>query len=249
MLVDGGRRDAGPKLSSYLKGQGITSIDVLVSTHPHADHIGGLLTILKEFPVKRVVDGGIAHPSQTYESYLTLIDQLDIPYVVGEAGQAIDLGPGVKVEVLAPPASRNKGGVNENSIVLKVTYGRVSFLLMGDAGIPEEEQLMSSGYDLKSDVYKVPHHGSPHSASAYFILKVRPEVSVIEVGQNNYGHPAPKALAILNDTGSVIYRTDLNGNIVVTSDGNSFTVTPQYETPASGKLLCAPANSGMRCSA
>jgi competence protein ComEC len=249
MLVDGGRRDAGPKLASYLKGQGITSIDVMVSTHPHADHIGGLLTILNEFPVKHVVDSGIAHPSQTYESYLTLIDQLNIPYTVGEAGQAIDISPGVKVEVLAPPASRNKGGVNENSIVLKVTRGNVSFLLMGDAGIPEEQQLMSSGYDLKSDVYKVPHHGSPYSASPPFISKVKPEVSVIEVGQNNYGHPAPKALAILENAGSAIYRTDLNGNIVVATDGNSFTVTPQYEAPTSGKLLCSPTNSGMRCTA
>lgn len=249
MLVDGGRRDAGPKLASYLKSQGVTTIDVMVSTHPHADHIGGLLTILKEFPVKRVVDSGIAHPSQTYESYLTLIDQLNIPYTVGEAGQAIDLSPGVKVEVLAPPASRNKGGVNENSIVLKVTRGNVSFLLMGDAGIPEEKQLMSSGHDLKSDVYKVPHHGSPHSASAPFISKVKPEVSVIEVGQNNYGHPAPKALAVLANAGSAIYRTDLNGNIVVATDGNCFTVTPQYEAPTSGKLLCSPTNSGMRCTA
>jgi len=249
MLVDGGRRDAGPRLSSYLKSQGVASIDVLVSTHPHADHIGGLLTILKEFPVKRVVDSGIAHPSQTYESYLTLIDQQNIPYTVGEAGQAIDLAPGVKVEVLAPPAARNSGGVNENSIVLKVTSGGVSFLLMGDAGIPEEMQLMSSGYDLKSDVYKVPHHGSPFSSSVSFISKVRPEVSVIEVGQNNYGHPAPGALAVLEDAGSIVYRTDLNGNVVVTTDGNSFTVTPQYATPSSGELLCARANSGMRCSA
>ncbi len=249
MLVDGGRRDAGPKLASYLKSQGVTSIDVMVSTHPHADHIGGLLTILKEFPVKRVVDSGIAHPSQTYESYLNLIDQLNIPYKVGEAGQTIDLGPMVKVEVLAPPSPRNEGGINENSIVLKVTHGNVTFLLMGDAGIPEERYLMSSGYGLRSDVYKVPHHGSSHSASESFISKVKPEVSVIEVGQNNYGHPAPKALEVLQDAGSVIYRTDLNGNIVVTSDGNSFTVTPQYDTPSSGKLLCAPANSGMRCTA
>lgn len=248
MLVDGGRSVAGPKLASYLKSQGVTSIDVMVSTHPHADHIGGLLTVLKEFPVKRVVDSGIVHPSQTYESYLKLIDQLNIPYMVGEAGQAIDLGPGVKVEVLAPPSPHNEGGINENSIVLKVTHDNVTFLLMGDAGITEEMYLMSSGYDLKSDVYKVPHHGSRHSANVSFIYRVMPEVSVIEVGPNKYGHPAPKTLAILKDAGSVIYRTDLNGNVVVTSDGRSFTVTPQYETSSGKQLLCAPTTGAMKCS-
>jgi competence protein ComEC len=249
MLVDGGRLVAGPKLASYLKSQGITQIDVMVSTHPHADHIGGLLTVLKQFPVKHVVDSGIVHPTQTYESYLTLIDQLNIPYTVGEAGQTIDLDPNVQVEVLAPPASHNDGGVNENSIVLKVTYGSVSFLLMADAGIPEENQILASGYDIRSDVYKVPHHGSPYSASSSFVAKVKPEVSIIEVGPNLYGHPAPGALAVLEDVGSTIYRTDLNGNVVVTTDGRSFTVMPQYETAGTGKLICAPAFAGMRCSA
>ncbi len=247
MLVDGGRRVEGPRLASYLKGQGVTSIDVLVSTHPHADHIGGLLTILNEFPVKRVVDSGIPHPSQTYESYLTLIDRLDIPYTVAEAGQAIGLGPSVKVDILAPPSPRNKGGINENSIVLKITHDNVAFLLMGDAGIPEEDYLMASGYDLKSDVYKVPHHGSRYSASVSFISKVRPEASVIEVGPNKYGQPAPLMLELLEGAGSTVYRTDQNGNVVVTSDGRGFTVTPQYDTPAGKRLSCAPTNSGMRC--
>lgn len=249
MLVDGGRSDAGPKLSSYLKSQSVQTIDVLVSTHPHADHIGGLSTILKEFPVKRVVDSGIVHPTQTYESYLTLIDRLNIPYTVGEAGQTIDLGSGVKVEVLAPPADKNEGGANENSIVLKVAYHGVSFLLMGDAGWPEERYLMDAGYDLKSDVYKVPHHGSQYSASKAFISKVGPVVSVIEVGQNDYGHPAPKTIAMLEDAGSAVYRTDLNGSVVVTTDGSGFTVAPEHEAGPSGNLLCSPANTGMRCAA
>jgi competence protein ComEC len=249
MLVDGGKREAGPKLVEYLKSQGVTSIDVLVSTHPHADHIGGLLDALKAFPVKQVVDSGIAQPTQTYESYLTLIDKLNIPYSVGEAGQTIDLGPEVKVEVLAPPASRFDDSINENCIVLKVTHGSVSFLLMADAGRPEERYLMSSGRDLKSNVFKVPHHGSRFSVNRSFISKVSPEVSVIEVGENKYGHPAPKMLAALGDVGSVVYRTDLNGNVVVTSDGRGFTVTPQYATEGGKQLSCMPSYSGMRCTA
>ncbi len=249
MLVDGGRQEKGPELASYLKSHGIKSIDVLVSTHPHADHIGGLLTILKEFPVRRVVDSGLPHPSQTYESYLRLIDELGIPYEVAEAGHTIELAQGVKVEVLAPPRDKIEGGINDNSIVLKVTHGRVVFLLMGDAGISEEKYLVSAGYGLNSDVLKVPHHGSGSSLGMAFLSRVKPEVSIIEVGQNEYGLPSPGTLERLEKGGSVIYRTDLNGNVVIKSDGRGFTVTPQHDAPPAGKLICAPVNNIMRCSA
>jgi competence protein ComEC len=249
MLVDGGRQVEGPKLVSYLKGQGVTSIDVMVATHPHADHIGGLLDVLEEIPVKEVLDSGIPQSTKTYESFLTLIDRKNIPYTVAESGQTFDLGPGVRVDVLAPFAVRNDDGINENSIILKVIYKNVTFLLMGDAGVPEERQLMASGYDLRSDVYKVPHHGSWYSASREFLTAVSPEVSIIEVGPNPYGHPTQGVLAMLEEEGSCIYRTDLNGNVVVRSDGAGFSVTPQYETPSAKVLSCAPSNSVMRCSA
>ena len=247
MLVDGGRQVEGPKLVSYLKSQGITSIDVLVATHPHADHIGGLLSVLREIPVKEVLDSGMPYTTKTYEDYLTLIDRKNIPYTVAEAGQTFQLGPDVKVEVLAPPASKNDGGVNENSIVLKIIHHNVSFLLMGDAGIPEEMQILSSGYDLKSDVYKVPHHGSQYSAYWAFISAVSPVVSVIEVGPNKYGHPSKAELSLLAQKGSAVYRTDQNGNIVVRSNGTAFTVTPEYEMTSAKVLSCSPSYGAMRC--
>ncbi len=249
MLVDGGRPVEGPKLVSYLKGQGVASIDVMVATHPHADHIGGLLAVLQEIPVKEVLDSGIAQPTKTYEFFLALIDEKNIPYTVAEAGQTIDLGSGVRVEVLAPYAARNGDGINENSIVLKVIHENVTFLLSGDAGIPEERQLLESGYGLKSDVFKVPHHGSGYSAGKEFIRAVSPEVSVIEVGPNPYGHPTRHMLELLEESGSAIYRTDLNGNVVVRSDGAGFTVTPQYETPSAKVLSCEPSNGVKRCAA
>ncbi len=204
------------------------ALDVVVSTHPHADHIGGLITILKKFPVKQIIDSGQVHTTQTYEQYLTLIDQKNIPYTVGEMGQSINLSPKVRVEILGPSGTEKGVGLNENSIVIKLTYHNVSFLFMGDAGFPEEKSIMSSGADLKSDVLKVPHHGSKYSSSAAFLSKVHPEVSVIEVGKNNdYGHPSPRTLSRLNKVGSVVYRTDIDGNVVVTSDGNDFTVITQ----------------------
>jgi len=196
-----------------------------------------------------VLDSGIAQPTKTYEAFLALIDRNNIPYTVAMAGQTFNLGPDVKVEVLAPFAGNTEGSINENSVVLKVTHKNVAFLLMGDAGIPEEMRLMKSGYDLKSDIYKVPHHGSWYSASREFLSAVSPEVSIIEVGPNRYGHPAQGVLDLLEKEGSHIYRTDMNGNIVVRSDGEGFTVMPQYETQPAKVLSCRPSNSVMRCAA
>jgi competence protein ComEC len=234
MLVDGGPIDAGQTVASYLKGQGISTIDVLVSTHPHADHIGGLLTVLREFPVKVVYDSGIPHTTQTYEEYLTLIDQKNVRYIVPERGDTVDLGPGVTVQVLSPPPGGIAGGdLNENSIVLKITYGDTSFLLDSDAGFNAEDVMLSSGYDLKSDVLKVGHHGSKYSSSRAFLKAVDPEYSVIEVGADNpYGHPAPATVAQLEEIGSKVYRTDRDGNIVMVSDGKGIIVSTQRTAPA-----------------
>ncbi|OPY26702.1 MAG: ComEC family competence protein [Methanocella sp. PtaU1.Bin125] len=234
MLVDAGPIDAGPALASYLRSQGIKAIDVVVSTHPHADHIGGLLTVLNEFPVRTVYDIGIPHTTQTYEAYLTLIDQKDIRFVVPERGDTIDLGPGVTVQVLSPPSGGIPGaGLNENSMVLKITHGGVSFLLMSDAGSEAERVMLDSGYDLRSQVLKVGHHGSKSSSGKAFLEAVDPQVSVIEVGADNaYNHPAPATLDRLAAAGSAVYRTDRDGHVVVTSDGKGIVVSAQRQAPA-----------------
>jgi Predicted hydrolase (metallo-beta-lactamase superfamily) len=233
MLVDGGPIGAGTTVASYLKSHGVNTIDVLVSTHPHADHIGGLLTVLEEFPVKVVYDSGIPHTTQTYENYLTLIDEKNIRYIVPQRGDNINFSPNVTVQVLSPPSGGIAGGdLNENSIVLRITHGNVSFLLASDAGFQAEESMLSSGLDLKSQVLKVGHHGSKYSSSAAFLKAVGPEYSVIEVGSNPYGHPAPETLARLEEIGSKVYRTDRDGNIVMTSDGRDIMVTPQHTATA-----------------
>ncbi len=234
MLVDGGPIDAGQPVASYLKSQGINTIDVLVSTHPHADHIGGLLTVLKEFPVRVIYDSGQPHTTQTFEEYLTLIDQKNIPYKVPERGDIIDLGPGVTVQVLSPPPGGIDGDdLNENSIVLKITHGSVSFLLESDAGFKSEDIMLASGYDLRSQVLKVGHHGSKSSSGKAFLKAVDPQISVIEVGADNpYNHPAAATLDRLEAAGSKVYRTDRDGNIVVTSDGKGIAVSAQRSAPA-----------------
>ena len=234
MLVDGGPIEAGPAVSSYLKSHGVNTIDVLVSTHPHADHIGGLLTVLREFPVKVVYDNGIAHTTQTYEEYLTLIDQKNIRYVVPQRGDIIDLGTGLTVQVLSPPPGGIAGGdLNENSIVLKITFGATSFLLASDTGFSAEDIMLSPGFDLKSDVLKVGHHGSKYSSGTAFLKAIDPKYAVIEVGAGNpYGHPAPATVARLEEIGSKVYRTDRDGNIVMTSDGRGIMVSTQRGAPA-----------------
>lgn len=242
MLVDGGRQDAGPILAAYLRKEGVSTVDVMVSTHPHADHIGGLLTVLREFPVKRVVDSGQPHSSRTYEQYLTLIDEKNIPYKVAEMGQYINLSPAVTIEVLSPPASGIEGDLNQNSIVLKISYGNVSFLLMGDAGFAAERNLMATHQSLNSTVLKVGHHGTKYATSRVFLRQVKPKVSVIEVGINKYGHPAPELLKRLKDVGSTVYRTDVNGDIVISTDGTTYSVSTQY--PAR-ETRSSPVNAAM----
>jgi competence protein ComEC len=234
ILVDGGPIDAGPTVTSYIKSHGVSAIDVLVSTHPHADHIGGLLTVLRECPVKVVYDNGIPHTTQTYEEYLTLIDQKNIRYIVPQRGDNINLGPGVTVQVLSPPPGGIAGeDLNENSIVLKITFGDTSFLLASDAGTYAEDAMLTSGTGLRSDVLKVGHHGSKYSSGKAFLQAVDPKYAVIEVGADNpYGHPAPSAMARLEEIGSKVYRTDRDGNIVMISDGKGIMVSTQRGAPA-----------------
>jgi competence protein ComEC len=225
VLIDAGDQDSGQTVESYLRSHGVSSLDLVVATHPHSDHIGGLITILNDIPIKQVLDSGQVHTTQTYENFLTLVDQKNIPFAVAERGQTIDLDPSLKIEVLSPQATPFPSDLNQNSVVLKVTYNKISFLLAGDAGF-EAEDSMAAGYDLKSTVLKVGHHGSSSSTGISFLSEVRPEVAVIEVGAGNaYGHPTSKTLSALQNTGSKVYRTDLDGNIVITTDGQSYSVS------------------------
>jgi Predicted hydrolase (metallo-beta-lactamase superfamily) len=226
MLVDSGESDQGKIVTAYLQNQKISTLDYIVATHPHSDHIGGMNEILNNFQVEHFVDSGYPHTSKTYENMLTTIDQKNIPFQVAQAGQKIDFDPAVDIEILNPAKTRSKD-LNENSVVLKVTYGTTSFLLMGDAGLETEERIKEAGYNVDSDILKVGHHASRSGNGALFISAVSPEVSVIEVGAgNDYGHPHAEILERLQKA-SKVYRTDLDGTITVTTDGSTYTVTTE----------------------
>lgn len=223
MLIDAGERDKGTVVSSYLQDQSISSIDYVVATHPHSDHIGGMDKVLNSFQVGNVIDSGFPHTSKTYENMLTTIDEKDIPFEVAEKGEEIEFDPAIEIEVLNPEPEYSDE-LNENSVVLKVSYGKISFLFMGDAGLETEEKLMATDSDIDSDILKVGHHASRSGSGEAFISAVSPEVSIIEVGEgNDYGHPHPEILKRLQEASSV-YRTDFDGSITVTTDGSTYTV-------------------------
>ena len=197
----------------------------MVATHPDMDHIGGLLAVLdSNIRIGEVLDCGKAHTTATYRNFLNKIEQRkSTKYSQPRAGQTLNWGEEIKVRVLNPPHLRWNS--NDCSIVIKLTYGKVSFLFTGDAA-EEAEKEMVSRYStrLKSTILKAGHHGSRSSSSYRFLQSVRPKIAIISVGKNPYGHPTKEVLDRLTRLGIKVYRTDLKGNIIITTDGEDYRV-------------------------
>lgn len=221
MLIDGGVKGAGQQIVSYLKELGINKLDIVVATHPDADHIGGLIPVLDNMTIEQFYDSGKVHTSQTFEEMLTRIDEKNIPYHVPKIGDDIEFDKNVNVKVLN--ANDQATDNNDASIVLKMTYGNVSFLLTGDAGVALEKEMLQ--YDVKATVLKAGHHGSNTSSSEEFIQAVKPEVTILSYGEDNkYGHPHAEIVDRLQAIGSKIYATADLGTITVSTDGVNYTV-------------------------
>ena len=221
MLIDGGVKGAGQQIVSYLKELGINKLDIVVATHPDADHIGGFIPVLDNMTIEQFYDSGKVHTSQTFEEMLTRIDEKNIPYHVPKIGDDIEFDKDVNVKVLN--ANDQATDNNDASIVLKMTYGNVSFLLTGDAGVALEKEMLR--YDVKATVLKAGHHGSNTSSSEEFIQAVKPEVTILSYGEDNkYGHPHAEIVDRLQAIGSKIYATADLGTITVSTDGVNYTV-------------------------
>lgn len=221
MLVDGGVKGAGQQVVSYLRELGVSKLDIVVATHPDADHIGGLIPVLNSMTIEQFYDSGKVHTSQTFEEMLMLIDEKNIPYDVPTPGDNIKFDEDVTVKVLN--ANEQASDNNDASIVLKIVYGNVSFLLTGDAGIALEKEMMQ--YDVSATVLKAGHHGSNTSSSEDFIRAVKPEVTILSYGKDNkYGHPHAEVVDRLQEIGSKIYATADIGTITVTTDGINYAV-------------------------
>jgi competence protein ComEC len=225
ILIDAGETDMGDRVVSDLKRLGVTRIDLLVATHPHSDHMGGMQKVLAAFPVGQVLDTGLPHPSPVYEHFLETVEQKKIPYRIAEQGQAIDVDPALRVFVLSPPKARYGDDPNTNSVVLRISYGMIDFLMTGDVSGEGEDALLTSGYPLDAEILKVAHHGSSSSTSPEFLARVHPEMAIISLGVDNpYGYPHTETQHLLQKDGVVIYRTDNNGTVVVRTDGMSYSV-------------------------
>lgn len=227
ILIDGGNRWdwVVEKFISYLSGQGVKTIDAIVSTHPHTDHIGGLLAVIKKFQVKAVYDSGKDfHTSKTFEDYLLLIDEKDIPYYTPRRGETLNIGD-LELLVLHPVDDVEQYSLNNASIVLRLEYGNISFLFTGDAKRRVEQEILHSGLPIKSTVLKVGHHGCRSSSSGAFLNQVNPEVAVIQVWKAfRFFLPHPKVLGALKSRGIKVYRNDIHGTVVISTDGNQYWV-------------------------
>lgn len=219
MVIDGGNNGDADTILSYLEGQGVQKLDVVVGTHPHEDHIGSLDAIINHFDVDAVYMPKIMHTSKTFEDVLDAVANKGLKIKSPTPGDTIDFN-GLEIEVLGP--QKEYKDFNNNSIVLKVNAGETAFLFTGDAEETAEKDILQAGYDLQADVLKVGHHGSSTSSSQAFLQAVKPKYAVISVGVgNSYHHPEEETLRRLQSIGAAIYRTDLQGNIVCTTDGEN----------------------------
>lgn len=219
MVIDGGNNGDADTILSYLEGQGVEKLDAVVGTHPHEDHIGSLDAIINHFDVDAVYMPKIMHTSKTFEDVLDAVANKGLKIKSPSPGDTIDFN-GLEIEVLGP--QREYKDFNNNSIVLKVNAGETAFLFTGDAEETAEKDILQADYDLQADVLKVGHHGSSTSSSQAFLQAVKPKYAVISVGVgNSYYHPEEEALQRLQSIGAEIYRTDLQGNIVCTTDGKN----------------------------
>jgi len=237
MLVDGGVKGAGQQVVSYLKELGVNKLDIVVATHPDADHIGGLIPVLQSIDIGQFYDSGKVHTSQTFEEMLTLIDTKNIPYHVPTTGENIAFDDDLTVKVLN--ANEHATDNNDASIVLKIVYGNVSFLLTGDAGIALEKDMLQN--DVQATFLKAGHHGSNTSSSEKFIQAVHPEVTVLSYGEGNkYGHPHAEVVERLQAVGSKIYATAEAGTVIVSTDGVNYDM---HSKEWSGAIVSTPPNA------
>lgn len=225
MLIDAGNNDQEQNMIHYLQQYGVDRLDIIIGTHPDADHIGGLDRVIDRIEVGEIYMPRIQSNTKTFESLLKSISNKGLKVKNAKSGLTLNWDEQVTVNMIAPVNTTDDK--NNMSAVIKVTYGNTSFLLTGDAERESEADMLASGVDLQADVMLVGHHGSKSSTTAAFLKQVKPKYGVIQVGENSYGHPKQTILDRLNKAGVEVYRNDLHGTVEIESDGQEYHISTE----------------------
>lgn len=224
MLIDAGNNEDDETVINYIKNLNYDTINYVVGTHPHEDHIGGLDTVINTFNVENIYMPKIQHNTATFEDVLFAIQNKGLEINTAKAGTSILNIDNLNIDILAP-VNDSYEELNNYSAVVKITYGNKSLLFTGDAESLSENEITA---DLKADILKLGHHGSDTSTSREFLSKVKPTYAVISVGKDNsYGHPSNDVLALLDEFNVNIFRTDEQGTIIARSDGNMISINKE----------------------
>lgn len=226
IVIDGGNKGQGETVIDYLKQHGVNQLDAVISTHPDADHIGGLADIINLFPVKSVYAPRITHTTIAYRNFLQSVKSQGLKIKAAKKGVQIPVNEqSLDLHFIGPTKEYNKGDLNDWSGVLLMQHGDKKFLFTGDAETPAEDDMLEARVIPKIDVLKVSHHGAKEASNSNFLSVARPTYAAISVGEGNrYDHPTTEALQRLKAIHAKIYRTDLHGSIVFTSNGSNISV-------------------------
>ena len=239
MLIDGGNREDSSLIYAYLKNLSIDHLEYIVCTHPHEDHLGGLPGALNAATVSHALCPVASYDSDLFFSFTSYLERQGVSITVPAPGDSFSLGSAA-VEVLGP-VTVNGDDLNNSSIVLRVTYGETSFLFTGDCERDGEQALLDAGTDVACTVLKVGHHGAAASTCYPFLLAASPQYAVISVGAGNmYGHPDADTLSRLRDADVQVYRTDIHGDVVCTSDGTNVTFVTEKDPDDGTPPMPAP---------
>lgn len=226
MLIDGGNRDDGQKVISYLQSCGVEELETVICTHAHEDHVGGLPAVLAVYPTAQVYAPTKTYDSKVFDDFLYYVDQQRLEVTIPAPGDAFTLGQ-AQLEILGPV--KTYAETNDTSIVVKLDYGATSFLFTGDMEVEAENDMLDyweDRVDWNVDVLKVGHHGSTTSSGYRFVYETDPEYGIVPVGtDNSYGHPHDEIVDRYNDAGIPLFRTDELGTVLAVSDGSEIIIT------------------------
>ena len=223
MLIDCGTKSKGDTVVKYLQDLGIKKIDILIGTHPHDDHMGGMAKVIRNFEIGVLYAPDTSSNNITtswYMDFLDAVDEKNVQWKYPKSGDSFSLGE-ADIKILAPNSSQYDN-LNNYSIVTKIAFGEVSILAMGDAEKLSEDEILKTNEDVKAQIIKIGHHGSSTSTSEKFLKEVDPKYAIISAKKGNtYNHPNKPIMELLKKREIKVYRTDESGSIIMKTDGKN----------------------------